>query len=177
MWIKQKTKLLVSNEPSHFFSWWMPGNFYENIIWEQTYLLFSFLQQDCRWNPAPRCLLFSCFLGGLVWLLGPSSSQACLEHFQPLRSHSRLSGGWRGWWVHHFQGWLRQSECTREVRELQSHFKQGCSAQCLLQILIGVPPHSRETITSTVQLQWLPHCYFNLLLYQGAAPVALHRSL
>lgn len=76
-----------------------------------------------RWDPAPRCLLFSCFLEGLVWLLGPNDIQGSPEHFQTLRSPSRPSGEW----AHHFQGWVRQSECPINVRELQSHFKQGCS--------------------------------------------------
>lgn len=66
---------------------------------------------------------FPAFWSSLVWLPAPTEIQGSREHSQPLRSHSGPSQGW----VHRFQGLLQQPECTAEVRELQSHFKQRSS--------------------------------------------------
>lgn len=121
-----------------------------------------------RWDPAPRYLLFSCFLESLVWLLGPNDIQGSPEHFQTLRSPSRPSGEW----AHHFQGWVRQSECPTDVRELQSHFKQGCSdSHCT------TPPADFNRCPTSFKRDHYQHStapmvttlFFNLLLYQGTA--------
>lgn len=68
-------------------------------------------------------LLFSCILGDLFGFRVPVASRGAWSTFSLLRNHSRPSGKW----VHHFQGCLRQSGCTTEVRDLQCRVKQGCS--------------------------------------------------
>lgn len=129
-----------------------------------------------RWDPAPRCLLFSCFLEGLVWLLGPNDIQGSPEHFQTLRSPSRLSGEW----AHHFQGWVRQSECPTDVRELQTHFKQGCSdSHCTTPPadFNRCPTSFKRDHSNTVQLQWLLHC-FSICFFIKVLPLPCgHHSL
>lgn len=117
----------------------------------------------------PLAVSFSCFLGGLVWLPGPSGVQGSLEHFQPLRRHSRPPGKW----VYHFQGRLRQCKCTTEVRDLQCHVKKGCSdSHCTMPPadFNRCPPSFRRDHYQHSTAPMVTTLLFHLLLYQGAAP-------
>lgn len=139
----------------------------ENFIWEQSYLLFSFQKQDSQAR--------SCHSLSPVFLLSEGAwfgSQLPLKSRgarSTLRSHSGPSWGW----TIIFKGYSDNLNAPQRqsCNPISSRDALSVTAQGFLQILIGVPP-SRETITNTVQLQWLLHWYLNLLLYPGVAPAA-----